>query len=237
MQIEMMPTNRLVPYIRNARTHSADQVAQIAASIAEFGFTNPILIGADEVIIAGHGRLQAARSLGLTEVPVIVLDHLSEAQRRALVIADNRIAEHAGWNEQLLAAEIAALRDEAFDLEVIGFSEAEIHDLLDGLDDPAADGIGFGGQPAGSGDPAAAPAAAAPSITLAERFGIPPFSVLDARKGWWQDRKRAWLALGIRSELGRGEGDRACPGGSPLPGNGSRKDYLPGAVRREASHG
>ena len=139
MQIEMMPTDRLVPYIRNARTHSADQVAQIAASIAEFGFTNPILIGEDEVIIAGHGRLQAARSLGLTEVPVIVLNHLSEAQRRALVIADNRIAEHAGWDERMLAAKIAALRDEAFDLEVIGFSEEELHDLLDGLDDAAAD--------------------------------------------------------------------------------------------------
>ena len=237
MQIDMMPTDRLVPYIRNARTHSADQVAQIAASIAEFGFTNPILIGEDEVIIAGHGRLQAARSLGLAEVPVIVLDHLSEAQRRALVIADNRIAEHAGWDEQLLAAEIAALRDEAFDLEVIGFSEAEIHDLLDGLDDPAADGIGFGGQPAGGADTTAAPTSpAAPSTSLAERFGIPPFSVLDARKGWWQDRKRAWLDLGIRSELGRGEGDRACPGGSPLPGNGSRKDYRPGATKA-AAHG
>ncbi len=233
MQIEMMPTDRLVPYIRNARTHSADQVAQIAASIAEFGFTNPILIGEDEVIIAGHGRLQAARSLGLTEVPVIVLNHLSDAQRRALVIADNRIAEHAGWDEQLLAAEIAALRDEAFDLEVIGFSEDELHDLLDGLDDPTADGMGFGGgTQAGGADQDKAPApAAAPSATLAERFGIPPFSILDARKGWWQDRKRAWIDLGIRSELGRGEGDRACPGGSPMPGNGSRKDYKPGAAK------
>jgi hypothetical protein len=233
MQIEMMPTDRLVPYIRNARTHSADQVAQIAASIAEFGFTNPILIGEDEVIIAGHGRLQAARSLGLTEVPVIVLDHLSDAQRRALVIADNRIAEHAGWDERMLAAEIAALRDEAFDLDVIGFSEDELHDLLDGLDDPATDGMGFGGgMQAGGADQDKAPApAAAPSTTLAERFGIPPFSILDARKGWWQDRKRAWIDLGIRSELGRGEGDRACPGGSPMPGNGSRKDYKPGASK------
>ena len=213
MQIEMMPTDRLVPYIRNARTHSADQVAQIAASIAEFGFTNPILIGEDEVIIAGHGRLQAARSLGLTEVPVIVLDHLSDAQRRALVIADNRIAEHAGWDEQLLAAEIAALRDEAFDLEVIGFSEDELHDLLDGLDDPAADGMGFGGGAQAGGDEQTPAQAAAPSATLAERFGIPPFSILDARKGWWQDRKRAWLDLGIRSELGRG----AAPGGAPRP--------------------
>jgi hypothetical protein len=144
-----------------------------------------------------------------------VLDHLSDAQRRALVIADNRIAEHAGWDEQLLAAEIAALRDEAFDLEVIGFSEDELHDLLDGLDDLAADGMGFGGSTqAGGGDQDAAPApAVAPTATLAERFGIPPFSILDARKGWWQDRKRAWLDLGIRSELGRG----AAPGGAPRP--------------------
>ena len=217
MQIEMMPTDRLVPYIRNARTHSADQVAQIAASIAEFGFTNPILIGEDDVIIAGHGRLQAARSLGLTEVPVIVLDHLTEAQRRALVIADNRIAEHAGWDAQMLASEIAALRDEAFDLEVIGFSE-------DGAPRPARRARRSRRrwhrlrrrQPAGGGDPAAAPApTAAPATTLAERFGIPPFSVLDARKGWWQDRKRAWLDLGIRSELGRGEGDRRLPGRQP----------------------
>ena len=96
MQIEMMPTDRLVPYIRNARTHSADQVAQIAASIAAFGFTNPILIGADHVFIAGHGRLMAEKALGVTKVPVIVLGHLTEAQRRALVIADDRIAEDAG---------------------------------------------------------------------------------------------------------------------------------------------
>ena len=96
MQIEMMPIDRLVPYIRSARTHSADQVAQIAASIVEFGFTNPIQIGEGEVIIAGHGRLVAAKALGLTEVPVPVLDHLTETQRRALLIADNRIAENVG---------------------------------------------------------------------------------------------------------------------------------------------
>jgi hypothetical protein len=83
-------------------------------------------------------------------------------------------------------------------------------------------------QAEGSGGSAAAPA---PSANLAERFGIPPFSVFEARKGWWQDRKRAWIDLGIRSELGRGEGDRACPGGSPMPGNGSRKDYKPGASK------
>lgn len=130
MQITEIPVDQLVPYIRNARTHSADQIAQIAGSIAEFGFVNPILVGEDDVIIAGHGRLLAAQKLGLENVPVIVLDHLNEAQRRALVIADNRIAENAGWDEELLAVELGALRDDAFDLEVLGFSEDELFDLL-----------------------------------------------------------------------------------------------------------
>ena len=228
MQIDVMQTARLVPYIRNARTHSADQVAQIAASMAEFGFTNPILIGEDDVIIAGHGRLLAAQSLGLTEVPVIVLDHLSEAQRRALILADNRIAENAGWDNAMLASELAALRDENFDLDMIGFDEAELEELLAGFE--FGDAVALGGNNAGTDDDTAQPAASS-SGSLAARFGIPPFSILDARKGWWQDRKRAWLDIGIRSELGRGEGDRACPGGSPMPGNGSRKDYKPSAAK------
>ncbi len=143
MQIEMMDAAKLVPYARNARTHSEDQIAQIAASIAEFGFTNPILIGGDAVIIAGHGRLMAAQKLGLAEVPVIVLDHLTEAQRRALVIADNRIAENAGWDEELLRAELESLREIDFDLDLIGFSEAELDALLgdfDASEDGAVDG-------------------------------------------------------------------------------------------------
>jgi len=134
LQIEMWPLERLTPYARNARTHSDAQVAQIAASIVEFGFTNPILVGGDGTIIAGHGRLMAARRLELAEVPVVVLDHLSDAQRRALVIADNKIAENAGWDEDLLKAELAALKLEAFDLEVIGFSGDELAALLDDLD-------------------------------------------------------------------------------------------------------
>ena len=143
LQIEMMDAAKLVPYARNARTHSDDQVAQIAASIAEFGFTNPILIGGGAIIIAGHGRLMAAQKLGLAEVPVIVLDHLTEAQRRALVIADNRIAENAGWDEELLRAELESLRDIDFDLDLIGFSEAELDALLgdlDGSEEGAVDG-------------------------------------------------------------------------------------------------
>jgi len=210
LQIEKRSIERLVPYIRNARTHSEDQIAQIAASIAEFGFVNPVLIGADDVIVAGHGRVLAAKRLGLSEVPVIVLDHLNEAQRRALVIADNKLAENAGWDEAMLRAELAALREEDFDLDILGFSDADLLRILDSID-PAGQAAGQDADD--SGIPPAGSSASEPSATLAERFGIPPFSVLDARKGWWQDRKRAWIALGIRSELGRG----AAPGGSPRP--------------------
>jgi len=210
LQIETRPIERLIPYVRNARTHSEDQIAQIAASIAEFGFVNPILIGADDVIVAGHGRVLAAKLLGLAEVPVIVLEHLSDAQRRALVIADNKIAENAGWDEAMLRAELSALREDEFDLDVLGFSNAELVLILDSIDGSSS----LGGEDAGgSGNPPAGSPASEPSTTLAERFGIPPFSVLDARKGWWQERKRAWIDLGIRSELGRG----AAPGGSPRP--------------------
>ena len=105
-------------------------MAQIAASIAEFGFVNPVLVGADGVIIAGHARVMAARKLGLTEAPVIVLDHLSQAQRRALVIADNRLAENAGWDEEMLRVELEALREDDFHLDLLGFEDAEIEALL-----------------------------------------------------------------------------------------------------------
>lgn len=130
----MVPPERLAPYARNARTHSSEQVAQIAASIVEFGFTNPILVDRDFGIIAGHGRLMAAQRLELSAVPVIMLEHLSDAQRRALIIADNKIAENAGWDEELLRQELAALRLEAFDLEVLGFSGSELDDLLAEID-------------------------------------------------------------------------------------------------------
>src|SRR3954471_822063 len=103
--IEHWALDRLIPHVRNARTHSADQVAQIAGSIAEFGFINPVLVGDDGVIVAGHGRVLAARKLGLPDVPVIVLSHLTPTQRRALMIADNQIATNAGWNDEMLAAE------------------------------------------------------------------------------------------------------------------------------------
>ena len=116
----------LLPYIRNSRTHSDEQVAQIAASIKEFGFTNPVLIDGDNGIIAGHGRVLAARKLGIGEVPCITLDYLTDAQKRAYVIADNKLALNAGWDEEMLRVEFAELEGLGFDLELTGFSLDEI---------------------------------------------------------------------------------------------------------------
>src|SRR5271169_6886027 len=119
-RIKLWPIDQLIPYARNARTHSDAQVAQIAASITEFGFNNPILVDTKAGIIAGHGRLLAARKLKLTEVPVIVLDHLTETQKRAYVIADNQLALNAGWDADLLRLELVALQEENFDVSLIG---------------------------------------------------------------------------------------------------------------------
>ena len=130
-RIEIWPVARLMPFARNASTHSPEQVAQIAASIAEFGFNAPILVDSNSGIIAGHGRLLAARRLGLAEVPVVVLDHLSETQRRAYLLADNRIAESAGWDEKLLADELADLERDGLDLTLVGFSDEELEILPD----------------------------------------------------------------------------------------------------------
>ena len=138
-KIEQWPTAKLLPYARNARTHSEDQVAQIAASIAEFGFTNPILAGSDGIIVAGHGRLAAAQKLGLEIVPVVVLDHLTPTQRRALVIADNRIAENAGWDDAMLRIELESLQLEGFDLDITGFDADALAELIAG-DEPDNEG-------------------------------------------------------------------------------------------------
>ena len=172
-------------YARNARTHSTEQIAQIRRSIREYGFTNPILLKDDETTIgAGHGRHQAATEEGLARVPTIVLRGLTDAQWRAYVIADNKIAENAGWDINMLRAELTALRmDGLTDLTMTGFGDLELTGL-------------FAPPPQDPGPPAP---------TLMDRFGVAPFSVLRAAEGWWQDRKRQWLALGIQSELGRGE--------------------------------
>lgn len=135
MQIESVPIESLIPYARNARTHSEEQVAQIAGSIREFGFTNPVLIDCDGGIIAGHGRVMAARRLGLDEVPCIRLTHLTEMQRRAYIIADNKLALNAGWDEEMLALEFEELRGDDFDLSLIGFDAGELAELMGGAQD------------------------------------------------------------------------------------------------------
>jgi len=141
-QIILQPVESLIPYARNSRTHSDEQVAQIAASIREFGFTNPVLVDDEGGIVAGHGRVMAARQIGMTEVPTINVGWLSEQQRRAYVIADNQLAMNAGWDDATLRAELQALHGLSFNLELLGFD----HDALDALmaddveeDDPAAE--------------------------------------------------------------------------------------------------
>lgn len=183
-RVERRPVETLAPYARNARTHSDRQIAEIAASIRQWGWTIPILCDEAGMIIAGHGRVLAANRLGITEVPVMVATGWTEAQKRAYVVADNKLTLNAGWDEELLALELGDLKEQfGFDLTLTGFSEDELAGLLLGDDsDPGP-----------------------PKVSLAERFGVPPFSVLNAREGWWQARKAAWLALGIQSELGRGE--------------------------------
>jgi DNA modification methylase len=130
MKIEQLPTDTLIPYARNTRTHSEAQVAQIAGSIREFGFTNPVLIDGENGIIAGHGRVLAAQKLALGKVPCIRLAHLTDTQRRAYIIADNKLALNAGWDEELLGLELADLRDDGFDLELTGFDGDELANLL-----------------------------------------------------------------------------------------------------------
>lgn len=181
--IKHVDIDSLIPYARNSRTHSPEQVAQIAASIKEFGFTNPVLIDEQGGIIAGHGRVLAARKLSMEEVPCIELAHLNETQKRAYVIADNKIALNAGWDVDMLKIEFMELEAEGFDLELTGFTLDELQELEgDSVDDLYPDGVQ--GQ-------------------MSADFGFAPFTVLNAREGDWQARKKFWLNQGIKSELGR----------------------------------
>lgn len=219
--IEVWPIDRLAPYDRNARTHTESQIDQLAASIEEFGMVGAI-VARGGVIAKGHGTLAAIRKLyadgsriypppGQAEgaepfpngtVPVLDASGWTDVQFRAFVIADNRLALDAGWDADLLEQELRALEDDGFDLSLLGFGEDELASLLrsgggDGLLDENP-------------------------VSLSDRFLIPPFSVLNAREGWWQDRKRAWLALGIQSEIGR---DAPAGGGKhPTPNYKAAKE-------------
>jgi hypothetical protein len=200
----------LVADPHNRRLHNDRNLGMITDALQKVGAARSIVIDEHNEVLAGNGVLRAAGEAGITKLQVIEVDGqtivavrrrgLTEAQKRDLAIFDNRTAELATWNVEQLAADLQNGEDlSAF------FLADELQAIL--------------GDTAPGGH----------AISLAERFGVPPFSVLDARQGYWQDRKRAWLSLGIQSELGRGEGGAACPGGSPLPGvRGPRKHYKPG---------
>ena len=160
LAIEQISIDDLKPWARNARTHSRKQIRQIADSIREFGFTNPVLIDKDNTILAGHGRVAAARLIGMTSVPCVRLEHMTKEQRRAYVLADNKLALNAGWDEQLLAEELQSLLadDSTFDVGITGFSIAEVDSLIEGLSveepgDPSDDML----PPLGEGQPQCRP--------------------------------------------------------------------------------
>lgn len=139
-QMQITSIDKLIPYVNNARTHSKEQITKLRSSLREFGFINPVIIDKDFSIIAGHGRVLAAKEEGITEVPCVLVDYLTEAQKKAYIIADNRFAQDAGWDEELLRVEIEALQGEAFDISLTGFEMSEIDDLFkedvkDGIQD------------------------------------------------------------------------------------------------------
>lgn len=129
-EMKLVPIETLVPYVNNARTHSPEQILKLRSSLREFGFINPVIIDKDYNIIAGHGRVEAAKAEGINEVPCVLVDHLTEAQKKAYILADNRMALDAGWDEELLKVELEALEAEAFDLSLTGFDEKELSDLF-----------------------------------------------------------------------------------------------------------
>lgn len=184
--VEQWPIGKLIPYARNPRKNE-HAVTDMMSVIREFGFRIPIVAMSDGTVVDGHLRLKAALRLGLETVPVALADELTPEQIKAFRLLANRSATWAEWDDGLLRIEMADLNSDGFNLEMTGFRLDELTALL--------------GQPGAPGPNPGDEARA----KLADRFGVPPFTVLSARDGWWQDRKRAWLALGIQSELGRGE--------------------------------
>lgn len=174
--------HELKPHPRNARVHSPEQIKVIEGLIQKHGWTNRVLIDEKNRIIAGHGRVEAAANLGITEIPCALAEGWSEEDILAYMIADNQSTIASEWDTERLVDQLQELGGGGVNLEGLGFSTADLDDLLGQEKEPRA-----------------------PSVPLTERFGVVPFSVLNAREGWWQDRKRAWLAIGIRSEVGRGD--------------------------------
>lgn len=134
-RFEKVDIEKLVPYARNSRTHSKEQILQLRASLREFGFINPIIVDKGLNIISGHGRVLAAKEEGITEVPCVFVEHLTEAQKRAYIIADNRLALNAGWDAEMLSVELSELQGADFDLSLLGFDDAELNKLMDNVED------------------------------------------------------------------------------------------------------
>ncbi len=207
---QLWPIGRLVPYAKNARKLSDQAVNKVATSIKSFGFRQRIVVDGKGVILAGHTRWKAAQQLGLAEVPVHIAADLTPTLAKAYRLADNRTADESSFDFELLGPELLELQALDLDLALTGFDADELEKYMDS--------VGMTEE-----------SEAAKRASLVERFGVPPFSVLDARQGYWQDRKRAWLSLGIESELGRGE--QLIPNGG---GMSSKDRYQGGQVRAEA---
>lgn len=176
--IQKIDIEKLIPYINNAKKHDDSQVTKIASSIREFGFVNPVLIDKDYNIIAGHGRVLAAKKLGLATVPALYVEGLTDTQRKAYILADNRLGELAEWDMELVGLELAELDDVGFDIDLTGFE-------IGALDSEGGSGSDNAYDQYPDGEKG----------SLAERYGVPPFSVLDCRKGDWISRKQEWLKL------------------------------------------
>ena len=185
LEIIYKPIGSILGYVNNTRVHPQDQIDQIKSSISEFGMCTPIGVHND-IIIYGHGRHEALKQLGYEEVPTLDLSHLTDAQRKAFIIADNKIALNAGWDEELLKVEIEALQDMDFDISLLGFDMDELNEIMDIEVEDIND-------------------LSASNGSLMEKFGIAPFSVFNARDGNWQNRKRYWMEKGIDSAKGRDE--------------------------------
>lgn len=191
MPIEWWPVDKPIDYPKNARKWAQKAVDKVAQSLKEFGWRQPVVVDKEGVIVIGHLRRKSAKQAGFEQIPVHVAGELSAAKIRQLRLMDNRSHDEAEWDMDILAEEMKELAALDIDLSLTGFDEAEFVAFMSGL----------GSQ------------AEAAKKKLAERFLVPPFSVLDARQGYWQERKQAWLLLGIQSELGRG----GAPGGSLRP--------------------
>ena len=188
MQIEYVKIENIIPYSNNPRQNDGEAVDRVAASISEYGFKSPIIVDKDNIIVAGHTRYKAARKLRLEEVPVIKADDLTPAQIKAFRIADNKVAEYSSWDNEMLSIELEGLQELDFDLELTGFDDWEIDELFNDSSDTDDLGDNLDEH----------------RESLQERFIVPPFSILDTRQGYWQDRKRLWKQI-IKSHNGRDE--------------------------------